>query len=83
MFTDVVAVVSEEDHDGVRGLTTLLQRVEHLADLRVHVADVGEVTVTHLCDLLVAQRLLLLRRAEDLRALVEGDVRRSGRARGV
>src|SRR5436305_1355206 len=52
VLADVIAVVGDEDDHGAAGQLVLVERLQHLADLGVHEADVGEVAVPHLGDLL-------------------------------
>ena len=86
VLAEVVAVVADEDDDVRSARPLLVERVQHLADLGVHVADVGKVAVAHLGGLLGRERDLVRRDAADFAAVVEGDLRRAlrpGRVRAA
>ena len=66
VLAQVVSVVAHEDHHRPRGGAAPVERVEHLAELSVHVTDVGEVSMANLGGLLGGERQLLGRHAAEL-----------------
>ncbi len=69
----MVAMVAEEDDDGIGGGWGIGEGIEDFSELGVHVADIGEVPVSHFGGLCGGWRFLVVGGAEDFGALVEGD----------
>lgn len=68
----MVAMVAEEDDDGIGGGWGIVEGIEDFSELGVHVADIGEVAVSHFGGLCGGWRFLVVGGAEDFGALVEG-----------
>ncbi len=83
LLSEVVAVITPKNDQGVLEHVVCLQCGDDLADLSVEVADASEVAVTHLSDLFGCGLLLLRDGAKNLGALMKGDFGCVGGAGGI